>query len=386
MSRIWVVARWELVSTVARWSFILTAIALPAVHLGLAALIGISMRTATDRGGEKPVLLVDASGAMQPITRGTDQIVLVEKAALDALQNKAAAAVFILPADFRRSGRVDAYRATAPGLLGMAEAMDYQARAEALVRDGLLADRLAPSDRARVVAPFETIARFHFAGGRVVPTPASPLAVLGGVFGLSLLLSLAIFFTSGFLQQAMVEERQNRMLEVILTAITPRELLAGKLIGLSAAGLLQVGVYIIAVLMPLPAMLAMEGVSVGVVMQALACFVAGYVLYACVMAVVGTLGRDAQQSAQIAMICGLIGAAPLFLITSISAAPSSVLATALSWIPFTAPVTLLLRLPSGVGWLELTASLALTFAAAGLLLQVASVLLARFASGREVWM
>jgi ABC-type Na+ efflux pump permease subunit len=96
------------------------------------------------------------------------------------------------------------------------------------------------------------------------------------------------------------------------------------------------------------------------------------------MAATGALGRGTQESAQIATVWVIVGAVPLFLIGSIRADGSSMLARVLSWIPLTSPVTLLLRLGvDAVSPLELSGALLLTLAAAAGALVVSSTLLRR---------
>ena len=75
----------------------------------------------------------------------------------------------------------------------------------------------------------------------------------------------------------------------------------------------------------------------------------------------GALGRDTQESAQIAMPWLFVGASPLFLVVSVGSNPTSAVAHTLSWIPLTSPVMLLLRLGAeGVSAAELAGALLLT--------------------------
>jgi ABC-2 type transport system permease protein len=161
------------------------------------------------------------------------------------------------------------------------------------------------------------------------------------------MLTLAIFFSSAFLQQATVEDRQNRMIEILLSSTDTNQLLLGKIIGLAGAGLLQVTIYL--ALLIVPAMTLTIALQVPLARLALSFvyFLLGYTLFACLMAGTGALGRTAQESAQMSAIWTLTSAAPMGLLAAITSAPNGALARGLSFFPLTAPVTMLVRLSSG---------------------------------------
>ena len=81
-------------------------------------------------------------------------------------------------------------------------------------------------------------------------TDDSGLGPIAGSFGVFLLLTMAIFFSAGFLQQATIADRQNKVIEILLSSIDRRSLVLSKLIGLGGAGLLQVFIYVALVIVP----------------------------------------------------------------------------------------------------------------------------------------
>ena len=323
--------------------------------------------------------VVDRAGLLRDAPAGRDVIVRDEAEALRTLAKGGFEAVFVLDDHYFETGGMQAFTMRASGLFGFADALARRERAASLVRHGLLGPVVPAAVAARVADPASNVVSFRIdREGRRVPDPVTPLGALSGVFGLCLLLSLAIFMSSGLLQQAMTVERQNRVLEVILALIRPSTLLIGKVLGLSAAGLLQVGVYLTLVVGPAPAMLGMSALPAATIGAAFACFAAGFVFYACLLAATGALGRDTQESAQIATTWILIGAAPLFLLGSISAHPSSTVAHVLSWIPLTSPTALLLRIGAdGVSTFELAGALLTTIVFAGVTLAISAALLLR---------
>jgi ABC-2 type transport system permease protein len=164
-----------------------------------------------------------------------------------------------------------------------------------------------------------------------------------GPFSMFLLLTMSIFFSSGYLLQGIAEEKQNRVIEVILSSVRPTELLVGKIIGLGAAGLLQVLVYVGFLFFPAITIFALFHLSLLNLLLSVVYFLLGYLLFAGLMAGTGVLGNSPQESGQLSAFWTLTSVIPMFLMAPISESPNSWLARGLSFFPLTAPVTMLLR-------------------------------------------
>ena len=151
-------------------------------------------------------------------------------------------------------------------------------------------------------------------------------------------MALSIFLASGSLQQSMSTEL-NRMLEVMLSVVTPLQLLTGKVVGLAAPDSCR------RASMPITVGAAplVGGVSISwtLVAWSAVIFLAGYLLFAVLMAGTGALARDAQEVPQLTTVWMLLAACPFFFITHISADPGSWVARALTWVP-PAPVACVL--------------------------------------------
>jgi ABC-2 type transport system permease protein len=174
-----------------------------------------------------------------------------------------------------------------------------------------------------------------------------PLGPFAGSFIVLILLTMSIFFSAGFLQQGTVEDRQNRVMEILLSSVTAEQLLIGKLLGLGAAGLLQVGLYVALVIVPGSTVLSFFNVPLGGVMMSLVYFALGYTLFACLMAGFGMIGRTQQETAQLSALWTLAAVSPMWFIMAITAAPNGLTARALSFFPLTSPVTMIIRLSIG---------------------------------------
>jgi ABC-2 type transport system permease protein len=180
---------------------------------------------------------------------------------------------------------------------------------------------------------------------------------LFGDFVLPYIFSLAfviiIFTTSGFLLQGVSEEKEGRVIEILLSSISPTELLAGKILGLGALGLIQVVVWLGAgagLLAATATIFALTGISnlgPSTVVLGIVYFVLGYLLFATLMAVAGSMGTTQRESQQIASIFSVTAAVPMMAMSVIFTNPQSPLIIALSYIPLTSPVMMLLRLGLG---------------------------------------
>ena len=172
-----------------------------------------------------------------------------------------------------------------------------------------------------------------------------------GIF--SLLLVLSIMFSSSYLIQGMGDEKENRLIEVLLSSVSVRQLLIGKVLGLGAAGLVQVVVWVIST----PFILGLASSSIGGFLKTLVVppsfyilcvvyFILGYLLFAMISTAIGAISPSAREGQQLATIFTLPSVAPLWFSSAIMLFPNSPVWVVLTIFPITAPVTLMMRLGS----------------------------------------
>jgi ABC-2 type transport system permease protein len=160
--------------------------------------------------------------------------------------------------------------------------------------------------------------------------------------------------SSSLLRQSMGNERKDRVQEVLMLSVSPRQMLTGKVLGLAVVGLLQTviwagGGYAMMRLggqtlnLPADAQLPFSIVAWSVVFFAL-----GYAVYASLLGGVGALAgpnRMGSSSADFVIIWPLI--IPIFFMMFLIENPNGMLAVALSLFPLTAPVAMITRLAAG---------------------------------------
>jgi ABC-2 type transport system permease protein len=176
-----------------------------------------------------------------------------------------------------------------------------------------------------------------------------------------------------------VEEKSCRVMEMLLNAATPWQLLVGKIVGIGAAGLTQmvclVAVGIGALLLQLPLQAALlgantggftqylSGVSIPFLLLFLVYFLLAYFLYSTLFAGLGAMVKrqdEVQSAIQIPLFLLIIS---LVLLYVAAFAPDETLTRVLSFVPFFTPVLMLVRLGLGtVAWWEVVVTIALMVA------------------------
>lgn len=195
-----------------------------------------------------------------------------------------------------------------------------------------------------------------------------------GLVGVGLLYGL-LFLYGMYVAQGIVEEKTSRVVEVVLSAVRPSQLLLGKILGLGALGFVQVllvaglglGAALVSGLVDLPAS------AYGTVALVVAWYVLGYALYAALFAIAGALCsriEDLQSSGTPVYIL-LVGA--LFIAQFTAQTPGSSWSRIAGIVPFTAPLLQPLRTAAGASepW-EVGLAIVLTVATIALLVPLAA--------------
>ena len=345
-----VVAKHEFLATVKTKGFILTLILPLVILLPVMFTSGYVMQIATD--SPRNIGFVDETGILQPdgiFTRFEDI-----GDAENALLNSEINSFITIPPDYLETGRVVLYStggffSSAP--TGLVETFLI----DNLLRDSDVDETLV--DRIRCPAEVEQITLDE--NGEVEEKQEVRFLI---PYAVAILMMLSIMTTSGYLMQGIVAEKENKTVEILLSSLSPEELLTGKLIGFGSAGLLQICVWIcLGILVVSSTSLAaiFQEIQVSLIMiLAIPYFILGYLLFAgsmaCVAAPASTM-KDAQQGA---MIFTMLGILPIMLLGVIIAAPDSVIARVLTYIPYTAPATTLMRITlTGIPVYEIAASL-----------------------------
>ena len=345
MSKFWTIIVYEYSRNVFRRRFLLGLLSIPLMLAGMAVLFFLFVNLEID---SRPVGYVDYSGLLaDPITPPRPQapdrpIEFIayrgEEEAQAALQVEEIQAYYVLDEDYLETAHAKLVSLKEPSVSARSQFQD-------LVRANLLADQPA-AIRERLKN-----------GNHLTVRAADGSREVAGNDWVNLLLPfftgfafmIAVFTTSGYLMQAVVEEKENRTMEVLLTSVSSQQLMAGKIISMVAVGWTQLlvwaGLVIVAFLIGQNYSEGLAGlrISPGFVAISVAAFIPSFLMISAFMVAIGSTVTDVQEGNQIASMFTIPVVIPYWFTVLILSNPNGPLAVALSFFPFTAPVTLSMR-------------------------------------------
>ncbi len=167
----------------------------------------------------------------------------------------------------------------------------------------------------------------------------------------AMIFGLTILTSSGFLLNGMAKEKENRLMEVMLTSISFKKILLGKIIGLGLLGLVQVTAWLASIaivfLLFIPPTIGtginLPGLGTLAFFAAIY-FFTGYLFFASLLAGIGALANDLRQAQQIGSLITVFALLPAWSSIMLVSASNSLAAKAMSYFPVTAPVTMIIRI------------------------------------------
>jgi len=372
MNKTFVILKHEFLQTIKRKSFIIMSLAFP-----LLALLGIGGYQVF-QGIEAPPAetisfgYVDEVGIFDGFTEPPSEPSVsltpfaTPEEAVDALLDERVSEFFIIPEDYLATGVISRFT--------LEREMETPGKSATIVRSFLLSNLLEGQASDEVIERVKALAFFSSITldetGQVAEDQGGVGALLVPLlFGILLLLS--IFTSSGFLLQGLSEEKENRIMEILLSSVSTRQLITGKVLGLGAAGLAQMLFWLLSarlILEVMPAGIsdAVGGIeiSAGLLALSLVYFILGYLLFAILMAGIGAIGATARESQQLSTIFILPTVLSLEAAIFLAEDPGNVIVRVLTYIPFTSPIIVVMRQGQGeIAFWEILISLFLLVAA-----------------------
>ncbi len=338
-------------------------------------------QSGSDEAGGRTIAVVNRSPDLSFAAQdsGAVQVFDDRQAGIAALQDGRVDDLFIVPGDYLQSGRIE-WLHTDTGSSSIIAGDESEDRVRALVLQALTSADLSAARIERLQDPLNLIRYEVTPAGDVAAEEEGQILTFFTVPFLSAwIMIMVIYMVSGNLLQSVSEEKENRVAEVLITSVSPLALMTGKVLGLGATGLVQVGIWLISLAVLVSRIVSAFpdigdlALAPGLAAAIVVFFLAGYFVFAVVMAGISAATVSAREASSLSTIVLLPALAPLILAAFISLAPNGVFARILTFIPFTAPATMMIRLGvTDVALWEVALSLGVTVASGFALLWLAA--------------
>ena len=290
----------------------------------------------------------EAGGFDQYTTQGNIELLRfnILDGATTALINGDVSEYFVIPPDYMSTGVIDRYtlekEVETPPVIATV--------IKNFLTSNLLSEKVPPETVYRIEAPLDLVVTRLTETGAVAPEQGGyGNVIIPAIF--SLLLALSLMLSSTYLVQGLGDEKESRLIEILLSSVSTRQLLVGKVLGLGAAGIVQVVVWLASA----PLLLRLASSAFGgfistiqlpanFLVLGIVYFILGYSLFAALSAGIGAISPNAREGQQLAMIYTLLVFVPLWFSSLLFIFPNSPIWVVLTIFPITAPMAVMLRL------------------------------------------
>ena len=400
MKHLRIIIEREYLNKIRNKSFIIMTFVSPLIVVAFALIIGF-LTDVNSKSNAKDILILDESGLFGTTFTDTETIhyeYLKDKSLQEARAEVLATSKYgLLYIPKEETAQKAFYSEESPSLSLVNEltgALEKTLFQYNLTQKGI--DK-AEIDSARTKI---TLQMENFTGEKTSEFDNVMKIAIGGVAGYLIFMFIIIY--GNMIMRSVIEEKTNRIVEIIISSVKPFQLMLGKIIGTSLAGITQFAIWLVigGVLFALaPSLFQVDTPTATQAMAAteshseisniiaalyhfpfletsgvfLLFFVGGYLLYSSLYAMVGAM-VDNETDTQQFMMPILI---PLMLafyvgMFSVIEEPHGTISVVFSYIPLTSPVVMLMRIPFGVAWWEVLISLLLLYITFFLVIKIAS--------------
>jgi ABC-2 type transport system permease protein len=353
MRNIWLIAKREYLERVRAKSFLVMTILIPLLMGGLvfgSALVNGRRNNASHIA----VVTSDAQfghDLQSELTSGKDN-----KMTVDVISPPEAGTRATLDSDIKEKG-LEGYLWVTPPVADHARpTFEWVAKSKAdiitkstigsairavLTREGLSHSGMAASDVATLLAPIDLDST---QGGK----SDGSLAAVGSAYAMFFLMYFVILFYGMNVARSIIEEKNSRIFEVLLSTIRPEEMMAGKIIGVGSVGLTQVGIWMVAGAILVKYLLVSSGITFSITLIQVFFFVVffllGYILYSSVAAALGAMAGSEQELQQMNIFLMLPLIACSAVIFRIITDSDGIISQVFSFFPFCTPLIMYVRI------------------------------------------
>jgi len=369
-------SRWFILGTLAVPALAVAALAIPmymASRGASSSLRHITVIDATGTGmGERvaKALMADSSLGSAKTDSIATRVINVDAAQLPVQEHAATAEVelpkhivgYLVLTDSTLAGKSARYAGRNASSIADMEKLESVVRQASMIvrleRQGVRSDLVNDLASSHLKVNSERLSERGRAG-------SGEAGLIAGI-AVGLLLFMSIIIHGNNVLRGVLEEKSTRVAEVVLSSVKPETLLAGKVLGVGAVGLTQqiawlgIGAYLMGFVAPIMMKNAGGGagaaassgtmsgmfasLSPEVLMVALVYFVIGFVFYATLYAAAGSMVNSEQEAQQAAVPVMILLMSTWLMVNPVMINPNSTLAVVLSWLPWSSPIIMPMRM------------------------------------------
>lgn len=370
MKRMWEVFRYELRRGGRRKGYLLATFGVPLI--GILLVVGIRLAgtlpafnttqmisQAMDQVNDAGITsagLVDETGQFAPNVQpgGVLTVFPDEASAAAAIQSGADEGYYVIPADYMETGTVTL---VLPGM----NISDISSVPVKTLIVSTLAAGMDPQVAGRLLTP--SVIQVTNVSLTTGNTSSSEDEFAGGgvfivVYLLAMVMLVSLFVTNGYLMQSVIEEKETRLIEILLASIRSTDLLTGKILANGSLGLFQLLMWLAGMFIGIR---LAGGEELGAVMSIFTSltniqipwnslpliilyFVLAYLMFAGFYGMIGAISNSMREGPQYAALLTLPAVAPLMVMAVFIEDPGGTIAVALSLFPLTSPLAMSMRL------------------------------------------
>ena len=371
MNKTILILKHEFGQAIKRKGFVIMTLAFPMIALIALGAYQIVQGVATPESVDTITIgYVDEVGGFDSYTEQSGEVALVayeaQERATSALLAEDISEYFIIPQDYMSTGVVTRYTLEKE----LEPAGGIQWAIKSFLLSNLLRGQTDPEVTERVKTPMNLgTVRLDETGQVATDQGGFGSIIVPFLFGF--LLIMAIFSSSGYLLQGLGEEKENRIMEILLSSVSARQLLTGKVLGLGAAGLVQIVIWLLSAVFlvqlastTIGGVFSMTQIPDNMLLLGIVYFILGYLFFAVLMAGIGAVGATARESQQLSALIIIPAIIPIYVFLFIMRSnPDHIIGTIFTLIPFSAPIMVFMRLGvSEIPTWELALSISLLIA------------------------
>jgi len=380
MKKVWVIIKREYLVRVRTRAFLIGTILSPLFLLGLIILPGLLAERAT--GGQRRITVIDQSGdpglflAIKERAESRSSIGDFDGGTGPGLPSRFVLTRQVVPPDqdpsefIKRDSNGDAdtssekgYLILGPGVLD-GDQPEYRAKnlSDFSVHSLEESVSAAISERRLMRAGFDAARIGKYMKPvdlKIGKVDARGELKAGGVrqdfmvaFALLFFLYISVLFYGLFVMRGVIEEKQSRIVEIVISSVRPTQMMIGKLIGIGCVGLTQIGIWAVSA-----ALISMFGarllssrgsqipsIPMSLLIYFVLFFVLGFFLFATLYAIVGAIVSSEEDAQQVQMPVTMLIVVPMMIFGLVMSNPNSTSSIVLSLVPFFAPTLMMLRI------------------------------------------